>query len=53
MVAGMGLAASRFLKATSEQRYTDGRASNEAFDSAGGAIQVPQPRTETSLRPSG
>jgi ElaB/YqjD/DUF883 family membrane-anchored ribosome-binding protein len=57
MVAGVGLvvglAASRFLKATSEQRYVDGRASNQAFYSTGGEIQVPHPRTETSLSPSG
>jgi ElaB/YqjD/DUF883 family membrane-anchored ribosome-binding protein len=57
MLAGIGvavgLAAARFVKASSEQRYSDGRASSQAFYSTGGEIQSSQRRAEmSSLSPS-
>ena len=52
--AAVGLAVARFVKASSEQRYSDGQASRQAFYSTGGEIQSPQQRAEkSSLSPSG
>ena len=46
MLAGLGLlagaAAARFMKASSEQRYRNGRASSSNWDSAAGEIEGPR-----------